>query len=238
MAWAKDAIAIPKWLGGPAGSVASLTHDQLREIFLDVSGDGCAENWSDFGGGSGQIMVHGIQTSSGTYATWQSFLGGDPNTCVSATGGQVLFENECTPINNLPAADRQRSIWWLSFGKYQTGAATCTDAATDLISVNGIAPEPGTIQDGSYQYSRSLYNVYRLANPAVPAHVRGYIGENGWICKSNGSHSKPIGNTGPGVAHASADRNWGQHIDQIIADAGFVKVNPTGNKCTFTDVNV
>ncbi|MFI9553891.1 substrate-binding domain-containing protein [Nonomuraea endophytica] len=239
VAWAKDAITIPKWLGGATDPVTNLTHAQLQEIFLDTSGDGCAENWSDFGGGNAQIMVHGVQTSSGTYATWQSFLGGNPNTCVAATGGQVLFENECTPINNLAAADRQRSIWWLSFGKYQTGAATCTDATTDLVPVNAVAPTPTTIQDGSYQYSRSLYNVYRRSAPAVPAHVKGYIGEAGWICKPNGLHSKPTGATGPGVPHASADRNWGQYVDQIITNAGFVKVNPDpfGNKCTFTDLH-
>ncbi|MFI0424253.1 substrate-binding domain-containing protein [Spongiactinospora sp. 9N601] len=237
VAFAKDAIAIPRWNGGPSGSVTSLTHDQLREIFLDTAGDGCAENWSDFGGGSGQIIVHGVQTSSGTYATWQSFLGGNPNTCVAATGGQVLFENDCTPINNLAVADRQRSIWWLSFGKYQTGAAACDPAATDLLSVNGVVPQASTIQDGSYQYSRSLYNVYHRTS--VPAHAKDYIGENGWICKPNTQHTKPVGSAGLGIAHASANRNWGAHIDTIIADAGFVKVNasPLANKCTFTDVN-
>ncbi|RAY11390.1 hypothetical protein DPM19_30670 [Actinomadura craniellae] len=238
--FAKDAIAIPKWNGGASGPATSLTHAQLREIFLDVSGDGCTEDWGDFGGTAGtNIMVHGIQTSSGTYATFQSFLGGDPNTCVSGTGGQILFENACAPINALSPTDRGRSLWWLSFGKYASGASECDPATTDLVSVNAIAPTTTTIQDGTYQYNRTLYNVYRRDLPAATPWALGYIGENGWICKPNGLHSKPVGAPGPGTEHAGTDRNWGLEIDNIIAQAGFVKVNsnPGANKCTTTDVN-
>ncbi|GAA1012056.1 hypothetical protein Aple_014310 [Acrocarpospora pleiomorpha] len=233
--WAKDAIAIAKWLGGASGPVTNLTHAQLQEIFRDVSGDGCAEDWGDFGGTPGtQIKVHGIQTSSGTYATITSFLGGDANACVAATGGQVLFENDCTEINNLGATDRGASIWPLSFGKYSTGAANCTDAATDLISVGGIAATPTTIQNSTYQYNRTLYNVYRRGGPGW---IEGYIGENGWICKPNAAHSKKVGDTNPGLPNANVDRNWGLAIDKVITDAGFVKVNATGNKCNFVNFN-
>jgi ABC-type phosphate transport system substrate-binding protein len=240
VAWAKDAIAIPKWLGGASAGVTSLTHDQLREIFLDVSGNGCTEDWGNYGGTAGQkIIVNGIQTSSGTYAAFQAFLGGDPNTCVPGSGGKVLFENDCTPINNLPAADKGRSIWWLSFGKYSTGDASCGATDTGLISVNGVAPSKTTIQDGTYQYNRSLYNVYRRNLPAATPWALGYMGENGWICKPNGLHSKPVGDTGPGVENAGVDRNWGQAIDSVIAKSGFVNVNanPNANKCLTTDVN-
>lgn len=240
VAWAKDAIAIPKWLGGASAGVTSLTHAQLREIFLDVSGNGCVEDWGDYGGTPGQkIIVNGIQTSSGTYAAFQAFLGGDPNTCVSASGGKVLFENDCTPINNLPAADKGRSIWWLSFGKYSTGDANCGASDTGLISVNGVAPSKSTIQDGTYQYNRSLYNVYRRNLPAATPWALGYMGENGWLCKPNSLHSKPVGDTGPGVENPGVDRNWGQQIDKIIAASGFVNVNtnPGSNKCLTTDVN-
>ncbi|TMQ91777.1 hypothetical protein ETD83_29295 [Actinomadura soli] len=238
--FAKDAIAIPKWAGGASGPVTNLTHAQLQEIFRDISGDGCTEDWGDFGGTPGtQIMVNGVQTSSGTYAAFQAFIGGDPNTCVAATGGQILFENACTPINDLPAADKGRAIWWLSFGKYVSGSAECTDAATDLISVGGVAPTATTIQNGTYQYNRTVYNVYRRNLPAGTPWALGYIGENGWICKPNSLHSKPVGTTGPGQEHAGADRNYGQAIDKVITDAGFVPVNstPGANKCTTTDVN-
>ncbi|GAA0398439.1 hypothetical protein Acor_34320 [Acrocarpospora corrugata] len=233
--WAKDAIGIAKWLGGASGPVTNLTHAQLQEIFRDVSGDGCAEDWGDFGGTAGTpIIVHGIQTSSGTYATITSFLGGDVNACVAATGGQVLFENDCTEINALSAAAKGASLWPLSFGKYSTGAANCTDAATDLISVGGIAAAPTTIQNGTYQYNRTLYNVYRRGGPGW---IEGYIGENGYICKPNATHSKKTGDTNPGIANPNVDRNWGLAVDKVITDAGFVKVNPTGNKCNFVNFN-
>ena len=99
--------------------------------------------------------------------------------------------------------------------------------------------EKGVEQDGTYQYNRSLYNVYRRNLPAATPWALGYMGENGWICKPNGLHSKPVGDPGPGVENAGVDRNWGQQIDKIIAASGFVNVNanPGANKCLTTDVN-
>ncbi|MEV6985255.1 substrate-binding domain-containing protein [Sphaerisporangium sp. NPDC051017] len=242
--WAKDAVTIPRWTGGPSDGVTNLTLDQLKQIFLGTPPAGsppgtigtCNHNWNEFGGGNAAIRVNGIQTSSGTYSTWQSFLGGDPNTCVAATGGQVLFENNCTPINTLPAVDRQRSIWALSFGKYTTGEADCSTAAapTALISVNSVAPTAATIQNGTYQFNRTLFNVYRRSGPPW---IQGYVGEAGWICKPNALHSKPVGDPNPGQENGNVDRNWGVAIDKVITSNGFVKVNPTGNKCVTFDVN-
>jgi ABC-type phosphate transport system substrate-binding protein len=233
--WAKDALGIPKWSGGASAAVTNLTVAQLKEIFLGTGPGGCNRNWSEFGGASAPIMVHGIQTSSGTYSAWKSFLGGDPNTCVSATGGQVLFENNCTPINNLAnAADRGRSIWALSFGKYTTGEADCSPTGTSLISVGGVAPSATTIQDGTYQFNRTLFNVTRRNGPAW---IAGYIGPAGWLCKANSLHSKPVGDPGPGIENANVDRNWGVAIDKTITANGFVKIRPTGDKCTTFDVN-
>ncbi|RCG30980.1 hypothetical protein DQ384_13600 [Sphaerisporangium album] len=232
--WAKDAVAIPRWTGGASDGVANLTVAQLKEIFLGTGPGGCNRNWNEFGGGNALIRVNGIQTSSGTYSAWSGFLGGDPNTCVAATGGQVLFENNCTPINTLPAVDRQRSIWALSFGKYTTGEADCSPTGTALISVNGIAASPTTIQNGTYQFNRTLFNAYRRGGPAW---IQGYVGEAGWICKPNALHSKPTGDPNPGIVNANVDRNWGVAIDQVITANGFVKVNPTGNKCVTFDVN-
>ncbi|GAA1295710.1 hypothetical protein Psi02_11540 [Planotetraspora silvatica] len=232
--WAKDAVAVPRWKGGASDGVTNLTLAQLKEIFLGTGPGGCNRNWNEFGGGNGAIIVNGIQTSSGTYSAWQSFLGGDPNTCVTATGGQVLFENNCVPINNLSATDQGRSIWALSFGKYVTGEANCSSTDTALISVGGVAPSPTTIQNGTYQFNRTLFNVVRRNGPPW---IAGYVGPAGWLCKPNALHSKPVGDPNPGIENANVDRNWGVAIDQAITANGFVKVNPTGNKCTTFDVN-
>jgi ABC-type phosphate transport system substrate-binding protein len=232
--WAKDAIAVPRWTGGPSDGVTNLTLDQLKQIFLGTGPGGCGRNWSEFGGGSGAIIVNGIQTSSGTYSAWTSFLGGDPNTCVSATGGQILFENNCTPINNLTADQKQRSIWALSFGKYTTGEADCSPTSTALISVGGVAPTATTIQNGTYQFNRTLFNVIRRNGPAW---IAGYVGPAGWLCKANSLHSKPTADTGPGVENANVDRNWGLAIDKVITSNGFVRVTTSGDKCVTFDVN-
>ncbi|WP_214103539.1 hypothetical protein [Acrocarpospora catenulata] len=233
--WAKDAIGIVKWSGGASGPVTNLTHAQLQEIFRDVSGNGCQEDWGNYGGTPGvKIIVNGIQTSSGTYATISSFLGGDANACVAATGGQVLFENDCTDINNLLPAARGASLWPISFGKWSTGAAACSLTDTALLNVGGIAPTPTTIQNGTYQYNRTLYNVLRRGGPGW---IEGYVGINGWICKPNALHSKKNGDTNPGQANGNVDRNWGLAVDKVITDAGFVKVNPTGNKCNSVNFN-
>ncbi|MEZ0074722.1 substrate-binding domain-containing protein [Planotetraspora sp. GP83] len=233
--WAKDAIAIPRWKGGASDGVTNLTVAQVKEIFLGTGPRGCNTNWSDYGGADVAIIVNGIQTSSGTYSAFSSFIGGDPNTCVSATGGQVLFENNCVPINNLPSAnDRQRSIWALSFGKYTTGEADCSATDTALISVGGVAPAPTTIQNGTYQFNRTLFNVYRTGGPAW---IQGYVGEAGFICKPNALHSKPTSDPNPGIPNNNVDRNWGAAVDKVITSNGFVKVNPIGNKCVTFDIH-
>ncbi|GAA0974177.1 hypothetical protein GCM10009555_030020 [Acrocarpospora macrocephala] len=243
--WAKDAIAIPKWLGGASEPVTSLSHSQIKEIFTDISGDGCAEDWGDFGGTPGeQILVHGVEPLTSSFGTFQTYLGGNANYCALETGGQLLPENDCTPINDLPAGDRGRSIWWVSYGKYATGATNCTDAATDLIGVNGVAPSAPSIQSSTYQYTNFLYNVYRrpvTGDPVLRWRIRSYIGEypHGWLCRSNSMHIKPVGDPGLGVPHAGAERNYGLAIDKIIDDAGFVRINPLpdGDKCVSFNIN-
>ena len=83
--------------------------------------------------------------------------------------------------------------------------------------VDGVAPTPTNIQNGSFVYSRFLYNVYCAGDPtksnkcgtaakAATATVR-YIGFNGWICKASNSHKAVDPITGPTTAPRSPTRS-------------------------------
>jgi hypothetical protein len=105
----------------------------------------------------------------------------------------------------------------MGFGAWQAfpGTGLTKAEGADLGSIDGVAPTVTTIQQGGgFPYSRFIYNLYRnsySSNNVTPSALD-YIGEKGWICKSNSSHDN---NPKTGV-------NYGVEIENVILETGFV----------------
>ena len=155
-----------------------------------------------------------------------------------ANGERKIFENNATPIVqcavdpdgagpqvvNCPddapsdgfAVHYTQSIYYYAFGPFQTSGTNPLGQGADLGGIDGVQPSPSTIGDDSYTFSRFVYNMDRhgYTTDNAPDWVRDYIGETGWICKSNGLHGT---NPKTGV-------NFGTEIGNIISAQGFVPI--------------
>lgn len=171
--YARDGIAVISF-GTRAG--LSLTKQDLIDIYTCVKTD-----WSQFGQPAGTIIPWNMNSSSGTLATFRTFLGNPVfGSCVrnqvGATNGP--FENDVKPILadpgpdstfNTPDDDENNYVWWMSFGNWlkypftKNGLVNGTGApiASQIVTVDGKFPSNATIFDSSYSIMRTLYQVTR-----------------------------------------------------------------------------
>jgi len=241
VAFAKDALTWTYWPGQSPAPATDLTQSQLNDIFVDCT----ITTWDQIGGEAQAIEVWTAQTASGSRAVWDSFIGGSSDSCIPAAlkdgdpnnGEHVVREHDQTPVAVEVAGDDEKySIFWASVGVWNS--QTNFQAGSQIGNVEGFAPTTANIQSGDFPFSRFLYNVYRQAGPAPLASpaAAGFMGPNGWICKGEGAHSKPVGDTDPGVESATATKNYNELIKSTITDNGFILIRDTGNRCNFTDV--
>ncbi len=179
-AWgfARDGIAVITF-GTRTG--VSLTKQDLIDIYT------CAKtDWSQFGQPAGVIIPWDMNTASGTYASFRTFLGNPVfGTCVrkqvGATNGP--FENDVKPLlddkgpdlaYNTPDDDENNYLWWMSFGNWvkypftkngvingTTGGSPGAPIESQLVTVDGAFPSGGSIFNSTYSIMRTLYHVTR-----------------------------------------------------------------------------
>lgn len=245
VAFAKDALSWAYWTGQSPAPATDLTQAQLNDIFVDCT----INNWNQIGGEDHPIEVWSVQSASGTRATWDSFVGGASDNCIPAAfkngnpadGERVIFENDANPILNDPASlpgtgsVEKYAIYFFSVGVFNANVSN--QAGATLGSVNGFAPTTVNIQSGDFPFSRFLYNVYRqtAAAPTLSPPTANFVGNNGWLCKGSGSHSKPTSDPNPGIPSASATKNWNTAIENGIQNNGFILIRTSGNRCNVTD---
>ncbi len=172
-AFAKDGIAVVGFFGNPtAPSTRVLSLNNLKAIFAgtgpqaqpnNVSSGTCATDWSqliDPTTGAAfpaqPIKPFGLQTGSGTYSFFKSYLGGDdPDICPAKPygGGANFFENNTAPIDGGtdtngtvyagPDAARANAIWWMS------SSVAIADPASQGTATPYIIRRLGVLADGS-----------------------------------------------------------------------------------------
>ena len=199
-----------------------LTKQNLTDIFVNCT----VTDWGQltnggtpgatpptYGTATGQkIVVWGIQTNSGTYGVFKNFVGGDPNSCVTSSGGQIIFENDAQPIASAGADVQSRSIYWMSNGRFNV--APFTRANGSNTKVNGVRAVSSTITSTppTYPITRNLNNVYKTsgASQATAAFMN-------WICQP--SHT----------IDPETNRNYASEIGSAVGQSGFF-----AQACTFT----
>ncbi len=164
---AKDAVAIVNFPGRAAGN---LTDQEIKDIYSCTKTD-----WSQVAGGtlgSGPIVPIGMNPDSGTYATFQSFLGFAPNngSCVVGLNGAKTtypFENDVKQLNEnaFLSANKGNVIWWMSAAVWKSYLFKRQDA--QINTVNTRSPiVPAQVASGQYPITRFIYHVTRTADAA------------------------------------------------------------------------
>jgi ABC-type phosphate transport system substrate-binding protein len=142
----------------------------------------------------GPIVPWGIQTSSGTYATFRDYIRNatgdssfdpDAGACVRklASTSAPPFENDIKPLINDPAVlsnsaastdNPENWIWWGSFGELSTFSfkGQFTRSGTLYVAnagpVLGFTPNTGNIANNTYPIDRTLYHVTKNTDADCP----------------------------------------------------------------------
>lgn len=223
---AKDAIAVVTFAGRPTGN---LTDQDIKDIYTCTKTD-----WSQVGGGlmgSGPIVPIGMNSDSGTYATFGSFIGNPANNglCVVGLNGTKTtfpFENDVKQINEnaFLNANRANAIWWMSAATWKAYGFKRQDAAINTI--NGRSPiKPGEVLTGQYPITRFIYHVTKATDAAPVGSTDevtgGTSGKSGavrefteFLCKSSARHGL---NEYTGLSNAT-------ELTKALSDTGFFGV--------------
>ncbi len=220
--FARDAVIPINWrtlAGSPAAgptAVNALTQPQLKAIF----GDCTTTTWGQLNGNAADttpIEVWGIQTGSGTYQTWNEFLGtntaaypnganqcvtpGDPDGAGPLTN-RIIQENDAQPILNQGVVRAGASMWAMSFGPFQTSAnlrASSSQIAVRVGTTN-IAANGTSILNGTHPGGRYLYEVAvtpgdpqaRIPASRLDNH-KAAAGFVEWLCRDSTGHTSATG---------------------------------------------
>jgi ABC-type phosphate transport system substrate-binding protein len=223
---AKDAVGVVTFAGRPTGN---LTDQDIKDIYNCTKTD-----WSQVGGGlmgSGPIVPIGMNPDSGTYATFQSFIGVAPNNgaCVVGLNGTKVtypFENDAKQIseNTWLNANRSNAIWWMSAASWKAYDFKRQDSA--LNNVNGRSPiNPTQVLTGQYPITRFIYHVTKATDAAPVGSTDevtgGTSGKPGavrefteFLCKGSGRH---------GLNEYSGLSN-GTELSKATSDTGFIGI--------------
>jgi hypothetical protein len=209
-----------------------------------VKGHNYTQDWICLGAKhSSPIDCYVAQTGSGTYSTWQGYLGfanppgcdtaaleaGDPGDPNVVTDHENLFENQMSYIAGRP--DAADAIYFMSFGKFQTTcpAAKCAGATNDLTTfgkIDGQTASQSSIQGTgggngvTFPVTRDLYNVYNNSTAVAPATAASqatlnFVGEQGFLCKSETASQT---DTITGVPYRG-------EIESILTSQGFYPID-------------
>jgi ABC-type phosphate transport system substrate-binding protein len=229
LAFARDAIPWVKFNDSAVANEASdpvsnLSVAQLTSIFVSCG----TTNWNQVGGNAGTIAVWAAQNGSGTRVTYDGFVGGNSTNCIPpaqkdgnlVNGERVIFENEATPIFNASANDctplaapcSGNSIFYYSLGRFNANPPVQGTRSGVLGNINGIVPNEANVVDGTYPFSRDVFNVIRNAFGSGNANqsVRDFFDGDGWMCASD-LPNNPLTNNTP----------YRTEIQNIIRAEGF-----------------
>ena len=150
---ARDAIAV---IVHPSNPVNNLTKAQIKDIFT-----GKITNWNQVGGANAPILIHSRETGSGTLTTLEDLLLDKEKVADRATpyASAELLKNAVAKDPN--------GIGFDSIG--------FVDSTVKAVSVNNIRASAGTVTNGTYPASRSLYVFTKGAPGKTEAMIIDYL---------------------------------------------------------------
>lgn len=223
--YARDAVPVVAWptLNPAIAAIATtgLTQAQVRDIFVNCTITTFDQINPAFP--ATPIKLWGVQANSGTFATFNAYAtqgaiaGRNANFCAEQQVGgtaRTLFENDAQQI---PAADRPDSLWFMSFGANlsvpRQGAGSTLLRLSAVGSATTIAPTVATIRNTTatgYPTGRYLWAVVAKPTKATLSDSeRAAMDFVTWLCKpttagATGGHSSLVGT------------NYGGAIDTAI----------------------
>ena len=192
------------------------------------------------------IRVYGMNSSSGTYGTFNSFIKAQISTvdvnkagCAAKLQDNTYpFENDVKPIITDVAAKGWRIndvIWFGSYAELKTYAYKAQGAT--FASIDGVNISNGAIANNSYPYTRFIYHVTRKTDVNASGSSSDLTGATGgkggavrrftqWLCKEAAWYNAGTlpGNPTNAAVNPFTGATYFDGIGQAIVNSGFQRV--------------
>jgi hypothetical protein len=139
------------------------------------------------------IYIPAVNTGSGTYSVWKSYVGCDPNT--KNTDGKIVQENDAPQLTDIAQSDNgtdniaasnqlASSLYYVSYGVSQWRSFTTTSGgiAGKATKINGVSASPGVELSNTIATHRGLNNIY--LSTKLRASTAGFLN---WVCDTDPS---------------------------------------------------
>jgi ABC-type phosphate transport system substrate-binding protein len=218
----KDGIAVVTMNGRAPGNI---TKAQIQGIY------NCSiTTWDQITGAPADagkvIQPVGLNPASGTKATFQSYLGFDPNAgaCVKKlSNGQFPFENDLKPVLADAGIDTANAIWWMSFAEWKSYPYKRQSA--QFWQVDGKSLTNATISANTWPITRFIYHVAKKTTVDAAAGTETFTGATGgaqggvreltrFLCSTSTNHNP---NDFTGLSNYD-------ELTAIYASTGFIRV--------------
>jgi len=136
--------------------VNGLTQDQIRQIY-----SGKITNWSAVGGDDLRIMAFQRQLGSGSQSGMLRFMGETP---LQQAPNEAYMQEMGGLVEAVVNPDNGKASLGYSYYYYVNAMYIKDDVK--LLAIDGVAPAPETIKDGTYPIVTSYYALIRKDAPA------------------------------------------------------------------------
>jgi phosphate transport system substrate-binding protein len=128
-----------------ANPVNDLTRDQVKRIFA-----GDITNWKQIGGPDVDVKVFVREANAATRSSFEQYF----------FGGKATYAKDATEVYELEQTLKSVGSFKAAIGMGTANRRTMTEPTIKVLSIDGVAPTPENLVNGSYRIGRPLLIVF------------------------------------------------------------------------------
>jgi phosphate transport system substrate-binding protein len=148
--------------------IKGLTKDQVKQIF-----GGQITNWKQLGGEDLDIKVFVRESNAATRSSFESYF----------FGGKATYAKDATEVFELEQTLRAVGSFKASIGMATASNRAATDSTVKLLPIDGVAPTPENLVNGTYKIGRPLLIVFPADQSKLRPAVQAFLE---WVRSSEG----------------------------------------------------
>ena len=151
-----------------ANPVKDLTRDQVKRIF-----SGEVTNWKQIGGEDVDVKVFVREANAATRSSFEQYF----------FGGKATYAKDATEVYELEQTLKSVGSFRASIGMATSNRRTATEPTVKLVSIDGVAPTPENLVNGSYKIGRPLLIVFATDDSKLRPGIKAFLD---WVRSSEG----------------------------------------------------
>ncbi|HEY6204466.1 MAG TPA: phosphate ABC transporter substrate-binding protein [Candidatus Limnocylindria bacterium] len=143
-----------------ANPVKDLTRDQVKRLFA-----GEITNWKQVGGEDLDVKVFVREANAATRSSFEQYF----------FGGKATYAKDATEVYELEQTLKSVGSFRASIGMATANQRTATEPTVKLLSIDGVAPTPENLVNGSYKIGRPLLLVFPTDQSKLRAGIKAFL---------------------------------------------------------------